>query len=131
MRFAEISLSAIVAFALVYITHQNERASSVPLSSTSNNYTVSINFEPTAAADTILNIPVTITGEVSEKIKFLFRYAPLKMRDPNHLHRYNTSPLMVVDSAAGLYNTSIRTGAKGTLSYYYFELRDPVGNNIA
>ncbi len=131
MRFAEIALSSIIAFVVVYIVFQNNEKSAVPLSSSSNNYTVTIDFVPIAAADTILTIPVTIIGDKNEDIMYFFRYAPPKMRDPNHLHRYSATPLMVVDSAAGLYKTSIRTDAKGTLSYYYFEIRDPIGRYVA
>ena len=71
------------------------------------------------------------SGERNDKIKFLFRYALPKLRDPGQMHRYGTTSLTVVDSSAGLYKASIRTGAKGTLSYYYFEIRDPIGRNIA
>lgn len=131
MRIPDICLSAIIAFAVVYVVYQNDRGQSVPLSSTSNNYTVSINSVPKAMADTLLTIPVTITGERNEKIKFLFRYALPKMRDIEHLYRYGATPLTIVDSSAGLYQATIRTGAKGTLSYYFIEIRDPIGRNIA
>jgi len=131
MRIAEIGLSAIIAFAVVYVVYQKDWGSPVRLSSTSNNYTVAINSIPKAMADTLLTIPVTITGERNEKIKFLFRYALPKMRDIEHLYRYGTTPLMLVDSSAGLYKASIRTGAKGSFSYYFFEIRDPIGRNIA
>ncbi len=131
MRIAEIALSAIIAFAVVYVIYQNDRGNSVLLSSTSNNYTVAINSVPKAMADSLLAIPVTITGERNEKIKFLFRYALPKMRDIEHLYRYGATPLTVVDSVSGLYQANVRIGAKGTLSYYYIEIRDPVGRNFA
>ncbi len=131
MRITEIALSAIIAFAVVYVIYQNDMGSSVPLKSSSNNYTVEINSVPTALANTVLTIPVAITGEINERIKFYFRFARPEVRGPQLLHRFGASPLTVVDSASGLYQANMLIGPKGTLSRYYFEIRDPVGRNLA
>jgi len=131
MRIAESILSVIIAFAVVYVVYQSDKQSPVKLTSASNNYSVEVMTVPTALEDTLLIIPVTITGEKSERIKYVFRYAKPNLRNLEQLHRYGTTPLTAVDSAAGLYKANIRTGTKGTLSHYFFEVRDPVGRYLA
>ncbi len=131
MRIAESILSAIIGFAVVYLVYQSDNSSPVKLTSGSNNFAIELNTIPIAFEDTLVTIPITITGEKNEGIKYVIRYAQPDLKKLEQLHRYSTIPLKATDSAAGLYQAAIRTGAKGTVSHYYFEVRDPVGRYLA
>ncbi|HEX2897872.1 MAG TPA: hypothetical protein VHP63_07475 [candidate division Zixibacteria bacterium] len=130
MRIAQFVLSAIIAFAVVYIVHRNQLPASVKLTSSSNNYSLEVQTVPTALEDSILTIPVKIDGVKNAGIKYFLRYAKPNLRNLEHLHRYGTTPLTAVDSAAGLYKAVVTIGGKGTLSHYFFEVRDPVGRYL-
>jgi len=131
MRIAEFLLSAIIAFAVVYVVHRNYLPAPVKLTSSSNNFALEVNTVPMALADSILTIPVTVTGEKKAGVKYVLRYAKPNLRNLEHLHRYGTSPLAPVDSAAGIYKAIVSIGAKGNISHYFFEVRDPVGRYLA
>lgn len=131
MRIAELTLAAIIAFAVVYMVYRSGQPKPVKLTSSSNKFTVELTTAPVAPADSVLSIPVKITGDKKSGIKYLIRFAKPNLRNLEHLHRYGTSPLMPVDSAAGLYKGTVSIGNKGTLSHYYFEVRDPVGRYLA
>lgn len=131
MRIAEFVLSAIIAFAVVYIIQRNQLPTSVKLTSSSNNYSLEVQTVPTAPEDSILTVPIKIEGEKKAGVKYLLGYAKFGLRNLEHLHRYGTTPLLPVDSALGQYKAIVQIGAKGTLSHYFFEVRDPVGRFLA
>ncbi|MGH8014653.1 MAG: hypothetical protein ACREBV_00495, partial [Candidatus Zixiibacteriota bacterium] len=131
MRAAQFILSAIIAAAIVYLIYQDDFAGPEFLSSSSNGFTVEFSTIPTAIKDSLVKISVKIVGPKTEQIKYHFRYAKPDMRGSTQLHRYGTNPLTIVDSTAGLYEAIIRTGVKGTVSQYYFEVLDPIGRHLA
>jgi len=131
MRTAEAILSIIIAIAVVYVVNRGSSGISVKQSSTSNNYTVEVTPIPTALADSTIIIPITITGPKDSTLKYVIRYAKPNLQNAEQLHRYGTTPLTLVDSTAGLYHAKIQMGLKGKKSYYYFEIRDPIGRYLA
>lgn len=131
MRLAEFALSAIIAFAVVYIIHRNLLPVPVKLTASSNNYSLEVHTVPRALEDSMLIVPVKIEGEKKEGIKYFLRYARPNLRNLEQLHRFGSTPLSPVDTAAGLYKAFVQIGPKGTLSHYFFEVRDPVGRYLA
>ena len=130
MRVAEFIFSVIIAAAVVFLVFQNNEKEPQLLSAGSNGFTIEFKTVPQALHDSLVTIPLKITGPKTEKIKYLVRYARPELRDAQQLHRYGATPLTAIDSANGEYQTSIRTSAKGSISYFYFEVRDPVGRPL-
>ena len=66
-------------------------------------------------------------GEMEPGVKPMFRQSKFGQDKTTSLHKYRSVPLLVEDSAAGLYYTNFSTLARGDRFHYYFEIRDGTG----
>jgi hypothetical protein len=130
MKSARIVFGAIIAASVVYLTYTGEKTAPELLTSSANGFNIELATVPIAPEDTLILIPITITGPKTDNIKYLFRYAKPDLQNLSQFHRYGTNPITPVDSASGKYQASFRTSVKGSISYYYFEIRDPIGRYL-
>ncbi len=127
MKVLRVVAAAVLAALLIYIAKLNSEGRPQFISHTENGITFEMTTVPTAPEDSLVKIPIRITGNIEPNLRLSFRLAKYGQDETTELRRYQNVPLSVADSAAGLYYGEVSTGAKGREQYYYFEIRDNTG----
>ncbi|MEW5993771.1 MAG: hypothetical protein AB1744_05165 [Candidatus Zixiibacteriota bacterium] len=116
-----------IAAVLLYIARTNSEGRPEFISQSEGGFTFEITTLPKALEGTKAKITVVIRGDMISESKLLLRHARAGESRVSDIRRYRTTPLLVEDSAAGIYFAMVPTGTKNGRFYYYFEIRDQVG----
>jgi len=127
VKVLRVIAAVVLAALLLYIARTNSEGRPEFVSHTENGFTFEMTTVPKASEYSQVRIPIKITGNIEPNLRLLFRPSKYGQDETTELRRYQNVPLLVEDSAAGLYYTEVSTGAKGQRLYYYFEIRDNTG----
>jgi len=101
------------------------------VSHTENGFTFEMTTVPKVIEGETDSITVRIIGPTETGIRFQIRRSKPGQNSETLLEQYATVRLNVSDSATGQYYTPVTGGEKGTKQYYYFEVRDNIGQLLA
>ncbi|MDH3890730.1 MAG: hypothetical protein OEV49_06565 [candidate division Zixibacteria bacterium] len=127
MKILRVVIAVILTAVLLYIARTTSRGRPEFITHTDNGYTFEMTTVPKAPEQAMATIQLKITGDMGAGVKPMFRQSKFGQDETTALHKYISLPLLVEDSAAGLYYSNFSTLVRGDRFYYYFEIRDGTG----
>ncbi len=127
MAYVRILTAVLLTGLLLYTACSTRRGRPDFLTHTDNGYTFEMTTVPKGLEHAMATIQLKITGDMGQGARPMFRQSKFGQDETTPLHKYGSLPLLVEDSAAGLYYTNFSTLARGDRFYYYFEIRDGTG----
>ena len=127
MKIIRIIVAVVLTAALLYIARNTSRGRPEFVTHTENGYTFEMMTVPKGLEHGMETIRLKITGDMEPGVKPVFRQSKFGQDATTPIHKYNSVPLLVEDSATGEYYTEFSTLARGDRFYYYFEIRDATG----
>ncbi len=127
MKTVRVIAAIILAAILLYIAGVNSEGRPEFFSHKENDFTFEMTTVPKASEFSQVKIPIKITGDIQPNLRLLFRPSKYGQDETTELRHYRNIPLIIEDSASGLYYATVSTDAKGGKLYYYFEIRDNTG----
>lgn len=127
MKILRVVIAVLLTAALLFVARTTSRGRPEFITHTENGYTFEMTTVPKAIEHAMATIQLKITGQMGPGVKPMFRQSKFGQDKTTPLHKYGSLPLLVEDSAAGLYYTNFSTLARGERFHYYFEIRDGTG----
>lgn len=127
MKILRVVIALILTAVLLYVVRTTSRGRPEFITHTDNGYTFEMTTVPKAPEHAMATFQLKITGDLGAGVKPVIRQSKFRQDETTALHKYGSLPLLVEDSAAGLYYTNVSTLARGERLYYYFEIRDGSG----
>ncbi len=127
MKFLHIVLAVVLSAGLLFIARTNSRGRPEHFITTNNGYTFEITTVPKAYETDLVRIKLGIRGDLDSTIRPEFRFGRFGQDAKTPLYKYDSRPLLLEDSASGLYYTEQKAGELGGKLWYYFEVRDKTG----
>lgn len=131
MKILRIVLAVILTAILLYVARTASRGRPEFITHTDNGYTFEMNTVPKAPEQSMATIQLKIIGDMGPGVEPVFRRTKFGQDATTPIFKYSTVPLLVEDSAAGLYYINSSTLARGGRFHYYFEIRDASGGRRA
>ena len=130
-QIIRILISLMIASSFVFTYYDNKLEAPEKITNSINDFELETTTIPVAQEDSLLTIEVLINGPVDSTLNFQFRNLKSLQNENTLLRRYARTPLTRPDSSGQAFSTRLRSPQKGTATYYYFEILDPVGRYIA
>lgn len=127
----KIFIAVILSISLLYVVKYNFQNRPEHLSHSENGYTFEFNTVTKGSEKSLIKIPISITGNLSDSIKPVLRKSKLNQDKNTNIGLYITIPLSAVDTTPSQFYIDLSANVKGELFYYYFEVRDQSGGRRA
>ncbi len=131
MKILRVIIALLLTAVLLYIARTTSRGRPEFVTHSENGYTFEMTTVPKGPEKSMATIQLKITGENLSQLKPVFRQSKFGQDENTPLYKYSTIPLLVEDSAAGLYYINFSTLERGKKFFYYFEIRDHTGGRRA
>lgn len=130
MKFLKYFIAFVLTILMLYIARSNSRGQSEFLTYSENGYTFEYNSVPKGTEFETSQIPVAVKGDLSSGQQVLFRH-----NDNNTIPKENSGDFLVdtmkFAPAENSYTIEMPAGARGGRFYYYFEVADSTGTQLA
>lgn len=126
-QIIRILISLMIASSFVFTYYDNKLEAPEKITNSINDFELETTTIPVALEESLLTIEVLINGPVDSALNFQFRNLRGLQNENTLLRRYARTPLTRPDSSGQAFSTRLRSPQKGTATYYYFEILDPVG----
>ncbi len=131
MKILQVVIALVLAAGLLYLARINSEGRPEFVTHTENGFTFEMTTVPKVYENEEATIRVKITGDITPELRLFFRPSRYGQDENTPLRKYQTIPLQLEDSTAGIYSAQVTAGSIGKKLYYYFEIRDNVGGHRA
>ncbi|MBU8934729.1 MAG: hypothetical protein KOO62_12090 [candidate division Zixibacteria bacterium] len=131
MNIARWAVALLLTVMLLYVARTTSRGRPEFQTHTENGYTFEYTTVPKITEKTTDRLTLKITGPFEPGVNPVIRQVRFRQDSDTPISKYGSVPLLVEDSATGLYSTPITAGDKGGKTRYYFEVRDNIGGRRA
>ena len=126
-QIIRILISLMIAATFIFAYYDNKLEAPEKISNTINDFELETTTIPTVIEDSLIKIEILIHFPIHSSLNFKFRNLKSLQTESTLLRRYARTPLTRPDSSEQVFLTRLRSPQKGTATYYYFEILDPVG----
>ncbi len=130
MRVIRIIVATVLTLGLLYVARNNSKGRPEYFSHQENGYSFEYTSVPKGIEYTEVSIPVIIKGYFDDNVRPVFRRS-IPGANIKRLDLYEPMPMTPCDSAADCYHTMVTAGEKNDRFYYYFEVTNSTGDEIA
>lgn len=121
IRFAGAILSTIV---MLIVASRASRGKPEFVSHYENGYKFELTTVPKFAENSRVRVTMNITGNLTEQIQPVLRFAKSEQDDLTNIEAYRSQSMILADSTTGSYFFEMSTGARGGRIQYYVQIVD-------
>ena len=131
MKIIKIAAAVLFTLLLLYVARKNAMNQPKLYTHTENGYSFEYTSVPKGFEDSIVTIPIKITGPISDSVKPVFRRIKFTQDETSDIRRYDIAPMFLTDTADSIWTTRLTAGMRGKKTFYYFEIKDNSGGTRA
>ncbi|KAA3632042.1 MAG: hypothetical protein DWP97_11775 [Calditrichaeota bacterium] len=131
MKIIKIAAAVLFTLLLLYVARKNAMNQPRLYTHIENGFSFEYTSVPKGFEDSIVTIPIKITGPLSDSVKPVFRKAKFIQDETTDIRRYDVAPMFLTDTANSIWSTKLTAGMRGKKTYYYFEIKDNSGGTRA